>query len=122
MSKSFQFGLAFKGIIVAAIMALLLALVYGLVLSLTTVPESTLALTAIVLASIFISAFLVAYRAGSKGLYYGLFVGLGFILFLLIINAIFIDTPPSWLKIGEKTILSLVAGGCGGILGVLFHR
>lgn len=122
MSKSFQFSLAFKGIIISAVLALLLALVYGLLLSLTSLPESTLAITVIVLVSIFVSAFLVAYQAGTKGLYYGLSVGIGFLLFLLLASAIFIDTPPSWLKIGEKSILSLVAGGCGGILGVLLHR
>ncbi len=122
MSKSFQFSLAFKGIIAAAVLALFLALAYGLLLSLTSLPESSLAITVIVLMSIFVSALLVAYQAGAKGLYYGLFVGFGFILLLLLISAVFIDTPPSWLKVGERSILSLVAGGCGGILGVLVRR
>ncbi|MDI6879963.1 MAG: TIGR04086 family membrane protein [Desulfitobacteriaceae bacterium] len=122
MSKSFQFSLAFKGIIVAAVLALFLALAYGLLLSLTSLPESSLAITVIVLVSIFVSAFLVAYQAGVKGLYYGLFVSFGFIFLLLLISAVFIDTPPSWLKVGERSIFSLVAGGCGGILGVLVRR
>lgn len=122
MSKSFQIGLLLKGIIFAAILAFILALGFGLLLSISSLPESNLAINIIVVISIFISAFFVANQAGTKGLFYGLFIGLGFILLLLLVSAIFWDTPPVLLKIGEKLIYALVSGGAGGIIGVLVRR
>lgn len=122
MSKSFQFTLVIKGILFAAILALILALGFGLLLSLSSIPESNLAINIIVVISIFVSAFLVANQAGTKGLYYGLFIGLGFIIVLLLLGAIFLDTPPILLNIGEKSVYALVSGGAGGIIGVLVRR
>jgi putative membrane protein (TIGR04086 family) len=122
MLKSFQFSLVLKGIIFAGILAMLFSLAFGLLLSFTSFPESDLSINIIFGASILISAFITAYQAGTKGLYYGLAVGLGFIVLVLILSAIFWSDTPSWLRMGEKTIVALVSGGVGGIIGVLFHR
>ncbi|MHB1651243.1 MAG: TIGR04086 family membrane protein [Desulfitobacteriaceae bacterium] len=122
MSKSFQFSLVIKGIAFASLLALILALGFGFLLSLTSLPESNLAINVIVIISIFIPAFLAANRAGTRGLLYGLFIGLGFILLLLTLTGVFLDTSPALLRIGEKTIFALVAGGAGGIMGVLLRR
>lgn len=122
MSKSFQFKLMFKGVILAGILALLLSLIFGLLVAFTPVPESDLAITIIFAASIFIAAFLVSHHSGTKGLYYGLAIGINFIILLLLFTAIFSSVSPSWLKLGERTIFALVSGGAGGIIGVLFHR
>jgi len=122
MFKSFQFSLILKGILLAAILAMLLSLAFGLLLSFTSFPESDLSINLIFGASILVAAFITAHQAGTKGLYYGLAVGLGFIVLVLILSAIFWSEAPSWLKMGEKTILALVAGGVGGIVGVLFNR
>ncbi|SPF33170.1 putative membrane protein [Candidatus Desulfosporosinus infrequens] len=122
MFKSFQLSLILKGILVATILALLLSLVFGLLLTYTSLPESELSINIIFGASIFVAAFMAAHQAGTKGLYYGLAIGLGFILMVLILSAIFWSETPAWLKIGEKTILALVSGGVGGILGVLFPK
>ncbi|MDR3602227.1 MAG: TIGR04086 family membrane protein [Desulfosporosinus sp.] len=122
MLKSFQFSLVLKGILLASILALLLSLVMGVLLSYTTLPESELSTTLIFGASIFVAAFITAHQAGTSGLYYGLAIGLGFILLVLILSAIFWSETPSWLKMGEKTILALVSGGVGGIIGVLFPK
>ena len=122
MFKSFQFSLILKGILLATIIALLLSLGFGLLLSFTVLPESDLALNIIFSAGILISSIITAHHAGTKGLYYGLAIGLGFIVLVLILSAMLWSSPPSWLKIGEKTIFALVTGGMGGIVGVLFHR
>ncbi|MDR3540018.1 MAG: TIGR04086 family membrane protein [Desulfosporosinus sp.] len=122
MLKSFQFSLILKGILLAAILAMLLSLVFGVLLSYTSLPESELSINLILGASIFVAAFIAAHQAGTKGLYYGLAIGLGFILLVLVLSAIFWTKTPVWLKIGEKTILALVSGGVGGIIGVLFPK
>ena len=122
MFKSFQFSLVLKGIIFAGILAMLLSLAFGLLLSFTSLPESDLSINIIFGASILVAAIITAYQAGTKGLYYGLAVGLGFIVLVLILSAVFWSDTPSWLRMGEKTIVALVSGGVGGIIGVLFHR
>lgn len=122
MSKSFQISLILKGILLASILALLMSLVFAVLLSYTSVPESELAFNIIFCSSVFIAAFITAYQAGAKGLYHGLAVGLGFVLMVLILSFVFWPEAPSMLKIGEKTILALVSGGIGGIVGVLFPQ
>ncbi|HBW36675.1 TIGR04086 family membrane protein [Desulfosporosinus sp. BICA1-9] len=122
MSKSFHLSLILKGILWAAILALLLSLFFGVLLSYTSLPESELSLNIIFGTSIFVAAFVTAHQAGTKGLYYGLSVGLGFILLVLVLSAVFLSGTPSWLKMAEKSIIALVAGGIGGIAGVLFPQ
>jgi putative membrane protein (TIGR04086 family) len=122
MLKSFQFSLILKGILLASILAMLMSLVFGVLLSYTSLPESELSINIIFGASIFVAAFVSAYQASTRGLYYGLAIGLGFILLVFILSSIFWSATPSWLKMGEKTILALVSGGIGGIIGVLFPQ
>ena len=122
MSNSFQFNLVFKGILVATALALILSLVYGLLLSLSGIPESDLAVNLLFSLSVFIAASIIANKAGTKGLIYGLAIGLGFIVLLLLMSAIFFSETVSILRIGEKSIVALTAGGIGGILGVIFRR
>ena len=120
MSKSFQLTLILKGILLATILALLMSLVFGVLLSFTSLPESDLTINIIFATSIFVGAFITAHQAGTRGLYNGLAVGLGFILLVFILSAIFWSDTPSWLRMGEKSIIALVSGGVGGIIGVLF--
>ena len=122
MSKSFQFGIVIRGVLMAAFFALVLSAGFGLLLSLTSIPETNLGFNLIFIVSVFIAALMNANRAGTKGLYYGLGIGLSFALFALAVVAVFRATPPAWLEIGERTILSLVSGGIGGVVGVLFRQ
>lgn len=122
MSKSFQFSLIVKGILLASILATLLSLVLGVLLAYTSLPESELSVNIIFGSSVFIASFITAYQAGTRGLYYGLSVGLGFIFLVLILSTILWADTPSWLKMAEKAILALVSGGVGGIIGVLFPQ
>lgn len=122
MSNSFQFNLVFKGILLAVVLALILSLGYGLLLSLSSIPESDLAVNLIFCLSVFAAALIITNKAGAKGLIYGLVIGLGFIILLLLLSGIFFSESISMLKVGEKIVLSLVAGGLGGIIGVLIRR
>lgn len=122
MLKSFQFSLVLKGTLLAAILALSLSLICGVLLAFTSLPESELSINIIFGASIFIAAFITAHQAGTKGLYYGLAIGFGFIILVLIISAVFWSETPSWLRMGEKSIVALVSGGVGGIVGVLLPK
>jgi hypothetical protein len=122
MANSFQISLVLKGILIAAILALILSLGYGLLLSISNIPESDPVFILIFSLSIFAAALIITNKAGKKGLIYGLFIGLGFIFLLLLLSGIFFSEQISIIKIGEKLIFALVAGGLGGIFGVLFRR
>lgn len=119
MAKSFQLNLILKGILLATVLALLLSLLLGIVLAYTPLPESDLYLNIIFGLSVFVASFITAHQAGTKGLYYGLAVGLGLVLVVLVLSAVLWSDSPSWLRMGEKTIIALVAGGIGGIIGVM---
>jgi len=122
MPKNWQFGLVMRGVLMAAFFAIVLSAGLGLLLSFTSIPETNLGSNLIYITSVFAAALMNANRAGTKGLYYGLGIGLGFAIFALAVVAVFRATPPAWLEIGEKTILSLVSGGVGGIVGVLVRH
>lgn len=119
MSKSFQLSLVIKGIFLAAAIAVFLAIILSILLTFTPLEESTLAYNIVIGLSVLIASFLTAYKAGMKGIYYGLGISIGFMVLLLILFTIFSPTSPLLLKIGEKAIISLVAGCIGGILGVM---
>ncbi|MCB8816581.1 TIGR04086 family membrane protein [Desulfosporosinus shakirovi] len=122
MSKSFQISLILKGILVASVLAIVFSLVFGALLSYTSLPESNLSINIIFGTSVFIAAFITAFQAGTRGLYYGLSIGIGFILLVLILSSVFWSNTPSWLKMFEKTIVALVSGGVGGIIGVIIPQ
>ncbi|MFZ3102035.1 MAG: TIGR04086 family membrane protein [Desulfitobacteriaceae bacterium] len=122
MSNSFQVNLVLKGILMAIALALILSLGYGLLLSLSSIPESDLVINLIFSLSVFAAASIMSNKAGTKGLIYGLAIGLGFIILLLLLSAMFFSETVSMLRIGEKVIIALAAGGIGGIVGVVFRR
>lgn len=119
MPKSFHLSLVFKGILIAAGIALLLSLILGLLLTFTPLQESSIAYNLIVGVSVFVAAVITAYRAGMKGLFYGIGIGIGFIMLLLLLFTVLSPDSPSWLSLGEKSIIILAVGGIGGIIGVV---
>jgi putative membrane protein (TIGR04086 family) len=122
MANSFKISLVLKGILIAAFLAVILSLGYGLLLSISNLPESDPVFSIMFSFSVFAAALIIANKAGTKGLIYGLLIGLGFIILLLLLSGIFFSEHISLLKIGERLIFALVAGGIGGIFGVLFRR
>ena len=122
MANTFKISFVFKGVLLAVIFAFVSSLILGLILSFTSLPESDLVVDIVYSLSIFLAAAYSTFKAGNKGLVYGIFIGLGFVFLLLILSAILQPESPLWINIGEKTIYSVIAGGVGGILGVIFHR
>lgn len=122
MPKSFKFSLVLKGILISALFALVLSLLFSLILAFTKISESELSFHFIFGISVFFGAALTSYQEGSKGLYYGLAVGLGFVIFLLLISAILASSSPAWLGLAEKSIISLICGAVGGIIGAILKR
>ncbi len=122
MAGSFKFSLVFKGILIATVLAAILSLLFGLLLSFTSIPESDLSAHIIYSISIFLAALLITSKTGNKGMLYGVMIGIGFVLILLVFTAIVQPSAPSWIKIGEKLIFSVVAGGIGGVSGIFFSR
>lgn len=122
MPKSFHLSLVFKGVLIASGIALVFSLFLGLLLTITPLGESSIAYNVILGISVFIASIIIAYRAGMKGLFYGIGIGLGFILLLFLLFTIISPDTPSWLTIGEKSIIILTASGIGGIVGVVVRR
>ncbi len=107
-----------RGIMYAVITALVLSGIIGILTTLTSMPESELINNGIFVVSIFFGGITAARISGSRGLYYGVSVALGVVLIILLVSAIMLPSPFSWLGIAEKTFYALVAGGIGGIVGV----
>lgn len=122
MPKSFHLSLVFKGTLIAAGIALLLSIILGLLFTFTPLQESAIAYNLIVGVSVFVAGVMTAYRAGMKGLFYGIGIGIGFIVLLLLLFTILSPDSPSWLSLGEKSIVILAASGIGGIIGVVVRR
>ncbi len=122
MSKSFQLSLVIKGIFLAAVIAVLLGVILSVFLTFTPLEESPLAYNIVMGLSVFIASLFTAFKAGMKGIYYGIGISIGFIALLLILFTIFIPTSPLLIKVGEKAIITLIAGSLGGILGVVVQE
>jgi len=122
MAKSFSLKLVIKGSILSVFTALLLAIIYGILLSFTSLTENDIVFAGIYCLSVFIGGFYAANQSGMKGIYYGIAVGICYVFFLMILAAIISPIFPAWIKISEKLLFSILAGGIGGIAGVFFRR
>lgn len=107
-----------RGILYTIVTALILSGVVGLLTSITGIPESVFINNGIFVFSVFIGGLTAARMAGTKGLYYGGAVGIGVVLVIIVVSAVMLPTPFSWLSIAEKTLYALVSGAIGGIVGV----
>ncbi len=107
-----------RGILYTIIAALILSGLVGLFTGLTSIPESEFVNNGIFVISVFFGGLTAARMAGTKGLYYGTAVGIGVVLVIILISAVMLPTPFSWLAIGEKTLYALISGAIGGMVGV----
>ncbi|GAV26106.1 hypothetical protein ciss_20390 [Carboxydothermus islandicus] len=73
---------------------------------------------AILFISLLAGGFAASRRAQKKGLWHGLLLGIIFIIIFLIASAVLFHTPFSWVSFFEKSLIILLAGAIGGILGV----
>ena len=68
--------------------------------------------------SLLAGGFAASRRAQKKGLWHGLLLGIIFIVIFLISSTVLFHTPFSWVSFLEKSLIILLAGAIGGILGV----
>jgi len=108
------------GVIITVCTALLLALITALLFHFTPVSEIylTIAALGIIVISTFVGGLVGARVAGSKGLINGLAIGL---IFFILITGISVVCCPEHLAfsfIVKKLVACVIAGSCGGIIGV----
>lgn len=119
-SINFDFSAVFRGTILALVVSMLGAAFLGLFFYFLNTSETLMPSisVAILFISVFIGGMFSAYSAGNKGIYHGLAVGgLFFVFSWLLVVLLF----PGSLAFGvmiQKLILTVIAGGLGGILGV----
>ena len=118
MPKSMSIELA--ALIKTLLFSFVMALIAGTVVYFTPLQESLLSALGkmILIITIFTGACLVSRNYGNKGLVRGL--AMGSIYFVLIVAATFIFAPAilSLASIVYTLLISLAAGGLGGILGI----
>jgi len=72
----------------------------------------------IIFLSLLAGGYVAGRKAQKKGLWHGLVLGAIFIIFFLILSLSVFQVPFSWISFSEKSLLILLAGAIGGILGV----
>lgn len=107
-----------RGVLYAIIAALILSGLIGVLTYLTSLPSSEIINNGIFVVSVFFGGLSAARMAGTKGLYYGAAVGIGVIVVILVVSAIMLPSPFSWLGIALKTFYAIAAGAIGGIAGI----
>jgi len=114
----------FKGLLAAIITTILGSAVSGVVYHVTTLSEQTLPLASsgLFYFSIFTGSVFAAREAGCKGLVHGIGVALLFVLFGWLLANLFLNAKAAFLVVLQKTIISLVTGALGGVLGVGLSR
>ncbi|MHB1418097.1 MAG: TIGR04086 family membrane protein [Bacillota bacterium] len=113
-----------KGTVYAMLLSLVLTLLTGLVLYFTALSESAIPTISIIIlaSSIFAGGVSAGRSAVTRGLWQGALVGL--IFFILTILFTFFSVPGQMGTSGllVKSIVSLISGGLGGVLGVSLQR
>jgi len=119
-SKGGEISPIIAGVIKAIILTVILSLLLGFILYFTNLPENFIApiFSAIVALSAFWGGSTAARAKKSRGLLIGLTTGTVYFLLLVLISLVIFKFPFSIIGVAQKGLLSLLAGGLGGIYGV----
>ncbi|OPJ56765.1 TIGR04086 family membrane protein [Alkalithermobacter paradoxus] len=113
-------GTLFKSLGYAYLVTMGLMLIYNLFLTYTNLQSSTIPLATSIITTV-ASAFAgiyMSYKNSSKGLLYGLLAGMFYVISIIMLYYL-IDDNFSIQSINVyKTILNIISGGIGGIIGV----
>lgn len=109
-----------RGILTALVAALSLILICALLFHFTPLSESLLPVFSLIIliASVFLGSLVGAREAGIKGLLHGLVIGLIFFILIAILSAIIAPGSLALLVLVKKLLGCLIAGICGGMIGV----
>ena len=112
----------FKGLGYAYIITLACLLTYNLVLTVTSMSANSIAVATSIITTISaaVGGFYASMKIKEKGLLYGVLVGLLYILCLMIVVFLANDSFVFEMTTLYKIILTSLAGGIGGVLGVNF--
>ncbi|SHI51361.1 putative membrane protein, TIGR04086 family [Geosporobacter subterraneus DSM 17957] len=115
-----QIWVYFKGIIAAYLFSLVIFLVMALMITYTNISESILPIftSVILILSITISGIYTGTKLKRKGWLNGALTGLVYILLLFMMSWIFVDgfSIDRWTL--YRTIIAVISGGIGGMIGV----
>lgn len=109
-----------KGVFKAIILTVVLSLLLGVIFYFSNLPENLgpPISSAILVLSAFWGGATAARTTKSRGLFVGLTTGTAYFLFLTLFTLTIFKVQFSALGIAQKGLLSLFAGGLGGIFGV----
>ncbi|ABO50271.1 conserved hypothetical protein [Desulforamulus reducens MI-1] len=116
----FSFSSIYRGTLVALSFSLGFSILAGLAYYFTDIPENSMSWVAVVVlfASVFLGSGYAAKRARSKGLFNGLGVGLATFIVIWLMVGLFLPGKILFVGVLGKLVLTVVAGGLGGMLGV----
>lgn len=109
-----------KGAIISYAITTIVFIVYGILLTYTEITEKNLQLVVMIttVVSVLIGGFISSRGIGSKGLIVGMFVGLTYAIIMIMIGLCLLPVLKITSKMIMIFILSISAGGIGGIIGI----
>ena len=113
-------GSIIAGFIYSIIVAVILSVISGLLFHFTPLAETLLPYftIGILVLSSFYGGFRGARSVGSRGLFTGLAVGLLLFIVIFALTAVICPEYLGAVALVKKVLACLVAGGCGGVVGV----
>jgi putative membrane protein (TIGR04086 family) len=109
-----------RGVLSALCAAILLILISALIFHFTPLSESLLPITSllILIVSAFLGSFVGAREAGIRGLLHGVIIGTIFFIVVALVSTILSPGSFVFFVLIKKLLACLIAGICGGIVGV----
>ena len=109
-----------KGAIISYIITTIVFIVYGILLTYTEITEEKIQIVVMIttVVSVLIGGIIASRGVNSKGLMFGMLVGLIYAIIMIMIGLCILPTLKITSKMIMIFILSISAGGIGGIIGI----
>ncbi len=109
-----------KGTVFSYLLTVIVFIVYGILLAYTEVTEKNIQMVVMIttVVSVLIGGFIASKGVNSKGLLFGMLVGLVYALIMIMISFCVLPVMKITSKMIMIIILSISAGGIGGIIGI----
>jgi len=120
--KTIQFKLLSRGLGIAIIVSFVLTLILSLLYFLTSMQESLFLSLMCTGTGILTGSTVAARRADSHGLIYGLIIGATFVVVTLLVHFLLNPGSPSLEILLVKTVVYILIGILGSVLGVFFKK
>ncbi|WP_317366550.1 TIGR04086 family membrane protein [uncultured Tyzzerella sp.] len=109
-----------KGTVFSYLLTVIVFIVYGILLAYTEVTEKNIQMVVMIttVVSVLIGGFIASKGVNSKGLLFGMIVGLVYAIIMIMISFCVLPVMKITSKMIMIIILSISAGGIGGIIGI----